>query len=274
VSGGRRATSIVACLVALWLGAAAAESPPLHLLESTELHGYRVETWGAADGYPDALVRVVAPWGEAVEVRDAVVRLVSQSREWHPDAVSLVPGDDLTGDGVPDLLIEAYSLGAHCCFGYLLLSLGDRLQAVWSASTLDAAVLVVDLERDGRRQLLLRDMRYAYAFCSFASTPAPPVVLSLGPGGVTLANGAFTRAYEGELPGALEAALAEPSGSPDEDGCAVAHLALVLLYAGHTDTAERALLRLDRGADATAFRDALWAIASASPWYLPPARAP
>jgi hypothetical protein len=274
VSGGRRSTPVVACLVALWLGAAAAESPPLRLVESIELHGHRVETWGAADGFPDALVRVVPPRGEAVEVRDAVVRLVSQASEWHPDAVTVVPGDDLTGDGVPDLLVESYSLGAHCCFGYLLLSLGETLEVVWSASTLDAAVLVVDLEHDGRRQLLLRDMSFAYAFCSFASSPAPPVVLSLGREGVVLANGAFARAYERELAGALEAALAEPTGPPDDARCAVAHLALVLLYAGHTDTAERALLRLDRGADATAFRDALWAIASASPWYLPPARAP
>jgi hypothetical protein len=273
MSKGLRSARLAACLVALWLGAAAAESPPLHLVESIELHGHRVETWGAADGFPDTLVRVVPPRGEAVEVRDAVVRLVSQAGEWHPAAVSLVPGDDLTGDGVPDLLIESYSLGAHCCFGYLLLSLGETLEEMWSASTLDAAVLVVDLEADGRRQLLLRDMSYAYAFCSFASTPAPPVVLALGPEGATLANGAFPSAYERELTDALGAALAEPSGYPDEDGCAVAHLALVLLYAGHTDTAERTLLRLYRGTDGPAFRDALWAIASASPWYLP-ARAP
>jgi hypothetical protein len=33
---------------------------------------------------------------------------------------------DLSGDGVPDLALESYSGGAHCCWTYYIISLGEK----------------------------------------------------------------------------------------------------------------------------------------------------
>jgi hypothetical protein len=35
-------------------------------------------------------------------------------------------GEDVNGDGVPDVVLEAYSGGAHCCWTYYIISLGQK----------------------------------------------------------------------------------------------------------------------------------------------------
>lgn len=270
---------IVASLgAALAAGQPAAGTPPeaedLVLVDTREIGAYRVETWATPrDGWArEAMVRVVAPEGEPFEVHDAIVRFVEQDglEPWEPRSVAHTPGDDLTGDGVPNLLIEGYSLGAHCCFTYHLLALGEALEVVWTAETRDSGIMLVDLKGDGGRQVLLGDMSFAYEFCSFADSAVPTVVLRVGREGVTVANAAYREAYDRTLIPALAGALENHGDRPAVHRCRVAQLVLQLLYAGHGDVAERALERLYLGEDATGFRAALWAIAEGSPWYRPP----
>jgi hypothetical protein len=246
----------------------------LVLVDTREIGAYRVETWATPrDGWArEALVRVVTPEGDPFEVHDATVRFVEQDgREpWEPRSVRYAPGDDLTGDGVPNLLIEGYSLGAHCCFTYHLLALGETLEVVWVAETRDSGIMLVDLKGDGERQVLLADMSFAYAFCAFADSPAPTVVLRLGHEGVTVANAAYRGVYDRTLIPALAGALEDHGDRPEVHRCRVAQLVLQLLYAGYGEAAEGALERLYLGDDAAGFRAALWALAEASPWYRPP----
>ena len=267
-------TSIAAAYAA---GQAAAGTPPeveeFVLVDTREIGAYRVETWATPrDGWArEAMVRVVPPEGEPLDVHDATVRFVEQDgREpWEPRSVRYAAGDDLTGDGVPSLLIEGYSLGAHCCFTYHLLALGETLDVVWAAETRDSGIMLVDLKGDGERQVLLADMTFAYAFCSFADSPAPTVVLRVGREGVSVANAAYREAYDRTLIPALAGALEDHGDRPEVHRCRVAQLVLQLLYAGYGDAAERALERLYLGDDTSGFRDALWAMAEASPWFRP-----
>jgi hypothetical protein len=43
-------------------------------------------------------------------------------------AVAVLPlsGSDLNGDGIPDLLLETYTGGVHCCWNYWIVGLGER----------------------------------------------------------------------------------------------------------------------------------------------------
>ena len=250
--------------------------PPLVMaLEgATVVAGWRVETWVPPEGewFREAVVRVRADDGAiAFELRDAWVTPFEQEAGpgWRAQLVAVAPGDDLTGDGVPNLLLEAYSGGAHCCFSYVLLSLGDELEVLWEGFLADAGAVAVDLRGDGARQLMSADMSFAYTFCSFAETPAPAVVLALEPGGVRVANLEHPEVYEREVAWALERVLMlPPLAGPDAQACALAQLYLSLLYGGRPDVADAALERLFQGDDLPGFRAALWEIIDGSPWFV------
>ena len=64
--------------------------------------------------------------------------------------------------------------------------------------------------------------------------------------------------------------LLDEEAAPESHACALAQLVLSLLYGGREAAAEAALSRLYRGDDPGAFRDALWAIAEASPFFQRP----
>jgi hypothetical protein len=273
------AAALLTCVFATSVGAAQGDDDvafdEVFDLESVAtVAGWRVESWVPADWARafETVLRVVAADGSvAFELRDAVVVAFAQEAGpgWRAELVAVEPGDDLTGDGVPNLLVEAYTGGAHCCFHYALLALGDTLEVVWEGFLADAGAVVVDLARDGRRQLMSADMSFAYVFCSFAETPAPPVVLALEPSGVRVANLDFPEVYERELVWALERVLLLPEDAgTDARACALAQLVLTLLYGGRAELAEAALERLFVGDDAQGFRDELWAIAEASPWFV------
>ncbi len=277
-----RALLAAVVLVLLWAGAVAA-SPPLStvepeqelvLLEAVVVAGWRVETWGPpAEGwFGEAVLRLVgSDGGVAFETRDAWVSVVEQEVEpgWRSDLVAVAPGDDLNGDGGPNLLLEAYSGGAHCCFTYTLLALDEAgVMVLTELFTSHAGASVVDLAGDGRRQLVTADMRYAYEFCSFAESPAPTVVFALEPDAVVVANLDFAEVYQREVVWALERVLLMDEGArPESHACALAQLALSLLYGGREAAAEAALVQLDRSGDTAGFRGSLWAIAEESPWF-------
>jgi len=242
--------------------------------EVREVARWRVETWLPPEGVwlREAVVRVIAADGSlAYEGRDAWLVPFEQAAGpgWRAALIDVAPGDDLTGDGVPNLLLEAYSGGAHCCFSYVLLSLGDELEVLWEGFLADAGAVAVDLRGDGAVQLMSADMSFAYAFCSFAETPAPALVLALEPSGVRVANLDHPEVYEREVAWALERVLMlPPSAGPDAQACALAQLYLSLLYGGRADVADAALERLFQGDDRAGFRAALLDLVAGSPWFV------
>ena len=277
---------LAALALALFAAGAAAAPPPLstfepeqelELLEAFDVAGWRVETWGPPAGawFREAALRLVGSDGSvAFEARDAWLSVVEQQVEpgWRGDLVAVAAGDDLTGDGGPNLLLEGYSGGAHCCFTYTLLALDEAgVMVLMELFTSHAGASVVDLAGDGRRQLVTADMRYAYQFCSFAESPAPAVVFGLEPDAVVVANLDFAEVYEREVVWALERVLLmDEDAWPESHACALAQLVLSLLYGGREAAAEAALVQFDRSGDPAALRDALWAIAEESPWFQRP----
>jgi subtilisin-like proprotein convertase family protein len=94
---------------------------------------------------------------------------------------ALVPSDravsvrDLDGDGEPEVLVDLYTGGAHCCFFTLIFRYRPdtrtygRTSAFWG----DIGYSVDDLDHDGTPELASADDRFAYAFTAYAFSGFP-----------------------------------------------------------------------------------------------------
>jgi len=80
---------------------------------------------------------------------------------------------DLDGDGEPEVLVDLYTGGAHCCFYTVVLRYdGHSYEAVthlWG----DPGYELSDLDHDGRPELVSADDRFADQFTAYASSLLP-----------------------------------------------------------------------------------------------------
>ncbi len=86
---------------------------------------------------------------------------------------------DINGDGIPDLVLEAYSGGAHCCWTYYIVSLGSPPGLITKFENKRAASFVID-EKSGATEIVTLDGAFDYfdGLCH-ACTPFPLVYLRL-----------------------------------------------------------------------------------------------
>jgi subtilisin-like proprotein convertase family protein len=92
---------------------------------------------------------------------------------------------DLDGDGEPEVLLDLYTGGAHCCFYTVILRFdGSRYRgsvAFWG----DPGYSLRDLNGDGPPEFLTADDRFAYAFTSYAGSALPVQVRRYDHGALT-----------------------------------------------------------------------------------------
>src|SRR5205085_4620672 len=122
-------------------------------------------------------------------VRGGAVRYDATPKRIHPCAC---PGDgpvgrpggairvrDLDRDGEPEVLVDFYSGGAHCCFYTDVYRYVPRLRTYrptigfWG----NLGVRIVDIGLDGVPEFRTADDRFAYAFTSFAGSTFPIRIL-------------------------------------------------------------------------------------------------
>jgi len=86
---------------------------------------------------------------------------------------------DLDWDGEPEVVLDVYTGGAHCCIEVLVYRyLPARRAYVGSMHRLgNAGYRLVDLDRDGRPELRSADDRLAYVFTAYAASVFPVRVL-------------------------------------------------------------------------------------------------
>ena len=86
---------------------------------------------------------------------------------------------DVTGDGVPELVVQTYTGGAHCCWTLYFLALEPDVHVLLLYEAGNAGgVEVVDLDQDGRLELVLGDDQFAYfdSLCYACSPAKMPLV--------------------------------------------------------------------------------------------------
>lgn len=90
-----------------------------------------------------------------------------------------VAGYDVNGDGIPDVVLEAYSGGAHCCWTFYVISLGSKPGLITKFENNHDAAFFWNKE-NRRIEIATRDGNFDYfdGLCH-ACTPLPLVYLRL-----------------------------------------------------------------------------------------------
>ncbi|MCD4779845.1 MAG: hypothetical protein K8S27_04765 [Candidatus Omnitrophica bacterium] len=97
--------------------------------------------------------------------------------EYYPEI-----GQDITGDGEPNLLVSHWSGGAHCCYDVYIFSIGDEFRFIDKIEGAHGVVSFKDLNADSIYESITCDWAFAYWHECFAGSPAPQVVLSYNNG--------------------------------------------------------------------------------------------
>jgi hypothetical protein len=152
---------------------------------------------------------------------------------------------DLDGDGEPEVLVDLYWGGAHCCwytqiYRYLPGTGYRPIVHVWG----DFSYVLADLDHNGMQELVTRDERFSYAFGSFADSRWPVHILRYRRGLLTVE----TRAYRNEIARDVAALWREAMNRhrlASNQGIVAAWAADECLL-GHAKVAFRAIDRLSR----------------------------
>lgn len=95
----------------------------------------------------------------------------------HPLAVR-----DLDADGEPEVILDTYTGGAHCCsVSVIFRKVGSRYlysEAWWG----NPGYRLADFDRDGRPELLTADDTFGYLFTSWASSGEPALIFHYAKG--------------------------------------------------------------------------------------------
>jgi len=90
---------------------------------------------------------------------------------------------DKTGDGSPDVMLDYYSGGAHCCTTYYFIELPKSGPvAVRSVDTGNAGMMPIGKNPKGGLRFETADNAWAYWNMSFAGSPMPSVILEFKDG--------------------------------------------------------------------------------------------
>jgi len=88
---------------------------------------------------------------------------------------------DLNGDGEPEVLVDAYSGGAHCCALTELFAFNGSGYAGSELYWGNTGYELQDLDADGKPELVGYDDAFAGAFSSYAASFFPPRVVDYDP---------------------------------------------------------------------------------------------
>ena len=137
---------------------------------------------------------------------------------------------DLNGDGEPEVLLDLYSGGAHCCSSTRLYAFDGRsrrydvLSHDWGSS----GYRIEDLDGDGRLEFVTADDRFSYAFTYYAASRRPPRYFRYERGRFVDVTKKFPARIEADAADIWkafsEAAPSDPTGN-DVRGLAAAYVA-------------------------------------------------
>jgi hypothetical protein len=150
----------------------------------------------------------------------------------------------LDGDGEPEVVLDLYWGGAHCCwytqvYGFNpAASIYRPLVHVWG----NVGYALKDLSSDGVPELVARDDRFSYAFGSFADSRWPLRVLSYRGGRLVF----VTKDYPRELGRDAAKLWREATSRKSENHGALAAWAAEQCLLGRSNTAFATLGRLRR----------------------------
>jgi hypothetical protein len=190
-------------------------------------------------------------------------------------AIHELTGSDLNADGFPDLVVETYTGGAHCCFGTQVFSLRPTGAAlILQKPESNAGGYFENLGGDQVSEFITYDDSLVYQYCPYAAGVTVKVIMAYDAGQDRYlpASPRFPEQYVEEISTHEGRAQYGPGELGEWDGsniCAVLPLALDYLYMGQPERAHTEFRSRYSGPDA----DAKWAeilqVVQLSPLYTP-----
>ncbi len=105
------------------------------------------------------------------------------------DNKTIAMGMDITGDGIPDLVVSEWTGGAHCCFKFHIFEIGRTFKKI---AVLDGGDELgshfEDINNDKKLEFITRDWTFQYWKTDFAASPAPRVILRYSKGKYSIAE--------------------------------------------------------------------------------------
>ena len=89
---------------------------------------------------------------------------------------------DMTGNGVPDVWIEYYSGGAHCCTTEYFYDLGPTVELAETIDTQHAGMSAIAKNPKGGLRFITAENNFAYWNACYACSPMPRVILEFDKG--------------------------------------------------------------------------------------------
>jgi hypothetical protein len=103
--------------------------------------------------------------------------LIAQLNESGTPRGRIAIGKDITGRGIPNLVLFEWSGGAHCCYTAHVFEIGQRFRKIAALNAQNGPLDFEDLDGDGVLEFVFKDWTFAYWRTSFNYSPAPRVVL-------------------------------------------------------------------------------------------------
>ncbi len=242
----------------------------VYALASEQTFGdYTVRYWqnGANDAFGFEGIVSIAASGES----PTQIENVMQSTPFDP-----LSGTDINGDGFPEIIVNSYTGGAHCCSSVFVATMsGSAVVPILQTIPSNCGGRFIDLNSDGIQEFDTCDDSFAYAYCSYAASPIVRVIYQFDPAnGYQPASPKFTSLYaETIAQDTQRAEQAQPGEYGENDNtnkCSVLPIVLDYLYSGQTDKAWSELSRLYTFPDVAQFRSEIENTVFNSPRYAVP----
>jgi hypothetical protein len=138
-------------------------------------------TWSAGEIFAEhPALRIVRAGTVA---HDAGLESQCQACNYLADTDSALQVRDLDGDGEPEVLVDAFSGGAHCCTITPIFrwdEVGGVGYRKLTGSFGNVGYSLDDLDRDGRPEFVTEDDSFAYEFTAYAFSLFPLRILAYG----------------------------------------------------------------------------------------------
>ena len=162
----------------------------------------------------------------------------------------LAPGTDVTGDGVPDLIVGFQPPG-HGGYSATIYSVGPNFKKELVLEGDDNALFIKDIDGDGKFEILGADSGFNNLYTSYAGSPKPRVIFRIKNNKPALATDlmkspAPSKHYldytANEIKKALKPAEQEVDASSQDDFVSKLESSMTsLVYTGHADMAWKLL---------------------------------
>jgi hypothetical protein len=151
---------------------------------------------------------------------------------------------DLDADGEPEVIVDLYTGGAHCCYVSRFYRWDGTGYVSADRNFGDPGYRIADLDGDGVQELIGRDYRFGYAFTAFAFSLMPVRIYHLTAGTWQLVTTRFPDQIRADAKAAWKT-FTKISRNEEPRGAIAAWTADQLML-GHRSSATRTLHRLAR----------------------------